>query len=69
MIKMLQGTCGKQESIKILNKRRNFSDTTKSLWVVEKEGEEDHLPNHLQNLVLSLVPHSMPIPFANSFLS
>lgn len=45
LIKMLQGTCGKQETLKCLGKKGNIPGT-KSLWVVEKEGAEDHLPNH-----------------------
>lgn len=66
LIKMLQGTGGKQETLKGLGKRRKIPGT-KSLWVVEKEGEEDHLPNHPPNLVLRvwrLAP--MAIPSSNS---
>jgi hypothetical protein len=35
LIKMLQGTCGKQETHKCLSKKRNIP-CTKSLWAVEK---------------------------------
>lgn len=64
LIKMLQATSGKKETLKCLGRRR-VSPDNENLWVVERKGGEERPLNRPQTLVLciwSLTP--MPTPSA-----